>query len=331
MKTRTILALALVLSLLLGVVVMATETTGPTTEQGVDPAFYEMCRDAGQHPDLPDLDCFITTGDAYYECNQIGEYDFAKRIGAVEVGSEGQVFPLMDKGLWLQDVTLLNCDGHIFDWAADPNAVGSVIVKSVGKGMLSGGYNVYNYDPAALWDAGLTGVEMAKVKGKEGSADLYLFDINHITFCWNLAGVCVEDETAWAAGDPYVEQGSWAMYVDYYAQEAPFTVDLLAGQNLDAGEVTFSAPYDIAGEEWIDITIELADEWVFYYDVDDIETDDNIKVQDYNAPPPAKNPAIGLFDWKASIDPGETEATITVPLNNYYGVHVDLGHAVECP
>ena len=320
MKTRTILALTLVLSFVLGGIAMAAS---------VDPVFYEMCRDAGQHPDDPIADECITTGDAFYECNQIGEYDWAKRVSA-----ENNTWPLVDHGLFIQDVTIANSNGLTFDWEVSDHPLGSVLVKSVGKGMLSGGYNVYTYpdDWEMMSDTDLSGVTMYKEMGKDGSQFEYDFDINHITFCWNAIDdngddICVEDETAWAAGLPYVEQGNWAMYVDYYAQEAPFTVDLLAGQDMVAGTVTFSAPVD----GWVDITIQLGDDWVFYHDVDDIEADDNIKIQDYQSPPPPVNPAIGHFDWKASIDPGETDATISVPLKNYYAVHVGLGHAVECP
>ena len=282
MKTRTILALTLVLSFVLGGIAMAA-----TGIEGVDPVFYEMCRDAGQHPDPPDMTDCITTGDAKYECDQLVDedgvplgYDWAKRVSA-----ENNTWPLVDHGVFIQDVTIAKSNGFTFDWEVSDHPLGSVLVKSVGKGMLSGGYNVYTYPDEDVWfDTLLSGVTMYKEMGKDGSQFEYDFDINHITFCWNAIDdngddICVEDETAWAAGLPYVEQGNWAMYVDYYAQEAPFTVDLLAGQDMVAGTVTFSAPYiDEDDFSVVDIAIELDDGWTFYYDVDDIEADDNIKI-----------------------------------------------------
>jgi hypothetical protein len=46
-------------------------------------------------------------------------------------------------------------------------------------------------------------------------------------------------------------------------------------------------------------------------------------VQDYEFAP-SGNPSPGLFDWKATCS--ETSCTITVPENNFYGVHVNVGY-----
>lgn len=309
MKKKTILAAPLLLSFVLsGIVVAAT----------VDPVFYEMCRgvDLGAHPDP--AECLLSTGDAYYECNQIGDHDFAKRTGPTS-----NTWPLVETGTFVQWVTVDMLDGTSFDWSATPNAVGAVIVKSVGTGMKAGGYNVYSYDPAVLEDSDLSGVTVEKTTGQ--TTVEHTFDINHITFCWDVEGVCMQDETAWAEGLEFDPDSGWAMYVPYDGEE--LTVDLIAGQHYDAGDVTFSAPE----EGWVTITINLEGDWIFYYDVEDDEQDDNIKIQDYTAEPNENTKtAPGLFDWKASADIADVSYTITVPENNFYAVHVDLATGEPC-
>ena len=311
MKTRTILALTLVLSFVLGGIALAAS---------VEPVVYGMCRgsDLGKHPDP--ADCWLSTGDAMYECTQIGDYDFAKRTGPVD-----GTWPLVETGTFLQWVTVEMIDDTSFDWSATPNAVGAVIVKSVGTGMQAGGFNVYTYDPAVDGDSDLSGVTAEKTNGH--STVEHTFDINHITFCWDVAGVCMQDETAWAAGLEFDPDSGWAMYVPYYGEE--LTVDLIAGQDFEdpAGTVIFSAPEN--GE--VIITITLEPDWIFYYDLADDELDDNIKVQDYAEEPTADtSTAPGLFEWKAAADIDDVSFTITVPENNFYAVHVDLATGEPC-
>jgi hypothetical protein len=65
-------------------------------------------------------------------------------------------------------------------------------------------------------------------------------------------------------------------------------------------------------------------------DLNDDQEDDNLKVQDYNETPPARNPKIGRFDWKTFIPVGSTTGSITVPANNYYGVHLGVAYEVPC-
>ncbi|NIV38650.1 MAG: hypothetical protein GWN58_57305, partial [Anaerolineae bacterium] len=103
--------------------------------------------------------------------------------------------------------------------------------------------------------------------------------------------------------------------------------DLIAGQHHDAGDVTFSAPVD----GWVEITITLDEAWLFYYDVEDDELDNNVKVQDYDTAPDATtSTAPGLFDWKEAADIGDSSYTITVPENLFYAVHVDLATGESC-
>jgi hypothetical protein len=120
--------------------------------------------------------------------------------------------------------------------------------------------------------------------------------------------------TAWAAGERYVERGNWATYTPYPTDTS---ITLYAGRNMEAGLVEFSEPYGGDGDDFVDITITLNTGWRF---ADKVE---NVKVQDYDTAPSGK-PNPGLFDWKEDADPDEDTFTITVPLNAYYGVQVDV-------
>ena len=122
-------------------------------------------------------------------------------------------------------------------------------------------------------------------------------------------------ETAWAANGNvplelrYVTRGNWATYVAYSGEK---TTTLFAGQTVPVGTVHFSTVSD--GR--VTITINLTGAWEFE------GVSENIKVQDY-ATAPNKNPAPGRFDWKTTAS-GQS-ASITVPANSFYGVHVNVG------
>ena len=131
-----------------------------------------------------------------------------------------------------------------------------------------------------------------------------------------------EGETAWAANGEtplefrYQDPGNWATYVEYLGEAKPTT--LFAGQTIDVGSVTFLAPVD----GHVTITVALTDPWMF----EDVA--ENVKIQDY-AEAPSGNPAPGGFDHKG--DATGSSFSITVPLNNFYGVHVDVGQWVPDP
>ena len=116
-------------------------------------------------------------------------------------------------------------------------------------------------------------------------------------------------ETAWAEGDRYTERGNWATYTSYAGEAKEVT--LYAGQDMPAGTVAFSAP---SGGE-VTITIALDTDWRFK------DVPENVKIQDYESAP-SGNPKPGKFDWKFDM-PG---ATITVPENDFYGIHVEVEH-----
>ena len=245
-------------------------------------------------------------------------------------------------------IPLANGEPAIYTWdnvpSCDGTTSGSVTVKlwiytdelgqelvkfevvdgKAGKVYVKGGSggNLYDYSPDG-------------VKADEGlhapvNPSGYYADVSHVSFCLcyepEEEEVCYKDETAWAAGSRYVEKGNWATYVTYGGVEK--TVNVYAGQTMLAGTATFSAPVD----GWVDITIELANGFVFWgddLDEDGIADSDNVKVQDYEFAP-SGNPSPGLFEWKETAPLKSTSWTITVPENNFYGVHLDVAYPVAC-
>jgi hypothetical protein len=123
------------------------------------------------------------------------------------------------------------------------------------------------------------------------------------------------DETAWSDGERYQDPGNWATYTTYVADS---TVTLFAGQFYDAGSVHFSSPDD--GDVTITITLNAG-----FRFADVLE---NVKVQGYEIAP-SGNPAPGLFDNKETADPGDISFEIVVPVDNFYGVHVDLERCAD--
>lgn len=236
-------------------------------------------------------------GEGDFECAEVDSgAEYAYRFNASYYGDPTGVYTHAGNTITVTDYV---DDGvcKTFDWASE-YPVATVIVVAGGRA------NVFYYS------------------GQYSDADLYAPGcerIDHVTFCFDEPDMCYQEETAWAAGARYVSRGSWATYVAYAGQEK--TVDVFAGKTMLAGSATFSAP--VGG--YVDITIDLANGFVFYGDPDD----DNVKVQDY-ANAPSGNPAPGEFDHKAMAAIGSTSYTITVPENNFYGVHLDVAKLVPC-
>jgi hypothetical protein len=285
---------------------------------GVDDAMIELM--ASVEPVLIDP---WQSGNAAFECSQYGSCgDFAYKIDNWNnSGMDGSYSdPNALPGTAAANViTIYNSDGYTFSWTSEYE-VCKVIVKGG-----TGAY-IYEYPDGSCGDEGLT----APLKDIENPAN-GTREISHVSFCWNDTecdeepNACYQDETAWAFGDRYVKKGNWAMYVKYTGVEK--TVDVIAGQNMVAGTATFSAP--INGGTQITIAINLTNSLIFYYDLYAPIGDDNVKVQDY-ASKPSGNPAPGLFAWKETALYGSTSYTITVPKNNYYGVHLDVAYEVPC-
>jgi hypothetical protein len=116
-------------------------------------------------------------------------------------------------------------------------------------------------------------------------------------------------ETAWAAGKRYVEKGNWATYTEYPPEKG--SPILYAGQNMEAGLVTFSGVHG----GYVTITIQLLQGWRFK------SGPENVKIQDYSIAP-SGNPSPGQFDWKGTATTSPFE--IEVEANYFYGVHVDV-------
>jgi hypothetical protein len=199
-------------------------------------------------------------------------------------------------------------DGKYVSW----EYIGELCLSEVAVIVKGGaGANVYYYTGAdILGDNGLTSPNNAS--GNPA-------DLSNLTICYTEVPCddkCYEfkDETAWSAGSRYNTRGNWATYTAYNGVAK--TVKLFAGQTLEAGSVSFSAPVD--GE--VEITITLNEDWFF----DDVL--ENVKIQDY-ATAPSGNPSPGGFAHKDTAT--ESPFSITVPANNFYGVHVDVTKRTE--
>jgi hypothetical protein len=94
---------------------------------------------------------------------------------------------------------------------------------------------------------------------------------------------------------------------------------LFAGQTLLAGIITSAGSGD-----GIEITITLNDGRRF------ADNDEPVKVQDYASRVLATNPSPGGFTCKNATIVGKV-ATITVPINDFYGIHEDVEQKRDCP
>jgi len=247
-------------------------------------------------------------GNAAFECGQVEccnavfHYKFddwgdETYDGSYDIDSD-------EDGIVENVIIISNNDGYSFDWTSD-GLVYCVIVKG------SNAANVYCYEGGSTSDTGLFAPTSTNRKGK-----IIQHAISHGTFCYNNPPECKwVEETAWADGDRYVTKGNWAMYVAYNGVEK--TVDLIAGQNMVAGEVSFSK----ADNGNVTITITLKDGWRFK------DVEENVSIQDYESAP-SGNPSPGQFAWKDYAT--DSPFSIEVPANNYYGVHVDVEWE-DCP
>ncbi len=248
-------------------------------------------------------------------CESAGNYSFDYSTGNINVVIVDGVrqwdadFP---EGFTVE----LSADGRQFSWSyADPNGVYCLAGLTV---LVKGGPNatLYTYEGNVSCGGNLT----APVnKGRNIPA------VSHVSLCYSLeecGDVCYTDETAWTADGNapgtrrYQDPGNWATYTSYHGVEK--TVNIYSGQTNLAGTATFSAPVD----GMVNITISLAADHLLE---DDAEP---IKVQDY-ASAPSGNPAPGGFAHKTYVQVG-SDYVISVPVNNFYGVHLDVLREVDC-
>jgi len=112
------------------------------------------------------------SGNAIFECSQIGNYTYALKINEGDGKDEGapngsetaKFYDSDDNLVHSNTITISNSDGKSFDWSSS-NSIGAVIVKA------ATGANVSFYEPQAFSDTGLYGYSDK--------------DISHVTFCWN--------------------------------------------------------------------------------------------------------------------------------------------------
>ena len=284
----------------------------PTTNVGVVP---EYCAD-------------WVTGDAGQECVVNLGYDFGLKVdepaipgetvtGACDGQGSCDLAPEFDNTIVISQNT-----GVYIDFSAFPFALGAVVMKGGPDA------NVFFYDPAQPEDSRLYPPLNANGSGEPVT-------LSHVSFCWGdrNSETCYDEETAWAVGEPYTNRGSWAMYVDLGTCPSliePCTFDLRAdggdGVGIDVGTAT--TLFDpLTGN--VTIAINLTGGAIFYYDLADMAADENLKVQPYDIAP-SGNPKIGRFAHKLSVPVGDTEASIVVPLAQYYGIHLDVAVPVAC-
>lgn len=123
---------------------------------------------------------------------------------------------------------------------------------------------------------------------------------------------CYDEDSAWSNGQRYVTRGNWATFTKY--EDGGTTANIYGGQTKFAGVASFSA--ESGGN--VTITITLNSGWSLQ------EVSNPVKIQGYNAAP-SGNPSPGRFASKGS------SLTVTVPKADFYGVHLDVRQAVQCP
>ena len=295
----------IVLWLAFAFVVNACQTTDevvPSNQEELTPADaakskgkYSSARtsDSGVDPVLWD-----TGPGGNVECEQVGDYAYSSGRINFNEGVFDAPFP---PGF----TVTVSEDGKLVSWSFDGGGIWcldgiSVIVKG------GNAANVYTYPADVTGDTGLA----SPINASGGPAAL-----SNLTLCYNLRECeeeqCYQDETAWAAGSPYTSRGNWATYTSKNAG----VVTLYAGQTLVAGSVALT----VNGNGTVTIAITLNAGWSLQ------DVDEPVKIQGYTTAP-SGNPSPGLFTTYKGDD-----LIVTVPEYNYYGIHVDVRKAVDCP
>ena len=231
------------------------------------------------------------------ECDQVGDYEFSS--GRINF-NEG-VFDAAFPGEFTINVSE---DGKLVSWSFDGGGIWcldgiSIIVKG------GNAANVYTYPADVTSDSGLA----SPINASGGPAGL-----SNLTLCYNLRlceqEVCYQEETAWTQGAKYVSRGNWATYTAKTAG----TVTLYAGQTLPAGTATLTV-----NGTTVTIAISLNAGWSLQ------DVTEPVKIQGYTVAPTG-NPSPGLFTTYKG-----TELLVTVPVYNFYGIHLDVRKVIDCP
>jgi len=283
-----------------------SEASTPISTSGITPYIIPGISGSGsQGGNRTCDDVYAAFGIDQDEWSEIVEDTRVDKDGFIS-GSSGRI----NAGGSFSSPLTVTTNGTFVSWNITPPA--GYCVKYVAA-IVKGGdnANVYFYDKISS-DTGLASPPNASGKPAE---------LSNLTFCWVFERCvtpptdCWKDETAWADGHRYVRTGNWATFTSYSGSAK--TVTLFAGQTMNAGTVAFSAPVD----GMVDITISLASDWRFAI------VDENVKIQDY-ASSPSGNPSPGGFAHKGTAS--ENPFTIKVPVNNVYGVHVDVERSIPC-
>jgi hypothetical protein len=115
-------------------------------------------------------------------------------------------------------------------------------------------------------------------------------------------------ETATGKGPRYPGSSNWFMYTPFAAGP----VDLIAGKNYDAGDITMQHVGDTT-----QITITLHAGFRF------ADVAANLKIQGW-ATAPTKYFPPGSFANKFTVSQSQNTITVTVPKNNFFGIHADV-------
>jgi hypothetical protein len=119
-------------------------------------------------------------------------------------------------------------------------------------------------------------------------------------------------ETATGQGPRYPRSANWFMFTPYSTQ----TVDLIAGQHHDAGDITM-----VRQNGSTKITFELHDGYRF------AAVKENLKIEAF-ATAPTSYVAPGKFKGKFTVLTSLRQVTVTVPTADFYGIHLDVERLV---
>jgi hypothetical protein len=128
------------------------------------------------------------------------------------------------------------------------------------------------------------------------------------------------DETATGDGTRYPRSDNWFEYTTYYTPgttPVTKTVDLIAGQNFDAGDITMSPS---GTKTSITITLHEGYRWA--------NVPENLKIQPFTkAPTSYVQP--GSFKNKFTVNQSNRTVTVEVAKVPYYGIHADVERDVR--
>lgn len=126
-------------------------------------------------------------------------------------------------------------------------------------------------------------------------------------------------ETATGSG-PGWPGSNWFMYTRCSEALAPASVNLIAGQYYDVGDIQVTGACSGGGKNTITITLQNGARLA--------NTSNNVKIHPMNSPPPSYLQP-GQYSIKKTYGQGTTTIVITnVPIATFYGIHMDVERVV---